>query len=478
MRRRSVTGPILLLAIGAFFLWRNLHPDTQIFDLISLYWPLALVAWGLLRLVEVVVWRNRGLTGLTSGEVVLVVLICLAGSGLWAAHEHGVRFSTGSLDVFGEQFDYPVTARAPATGMTRVAFENPRGSIKVTGSDTREVTVNGHKVIRAWYRNDADRSNGNTPVEIVPQGDRLLIRSNQDHVPDNQRISDDLEVTVPRGMAVEARGRSGDYDVTDVAGNVELATDRGDVRLERVGGDVRLDIGRSDLIRAAGVSGKVELQGRGSDLEMEDIKGQVTINGNYAGTLAFKNLAKPLQFEGARSTEIHVQAIPGSINMDLGQLTATGMVGPIHMVTGSRDVKLQQFTQSLELETQRGDIELEPGKAPLPSIEARSSVGRIDLILPESAAFDLEATAERGQAENDFGPPISREDVGRGAVLKGKVGDGPAIRLTAARGTVSVRKEGAPPPDTPEAPEGQGPKPPQPPKAPKAPADPKTQIKL
>jgi hypothetical protein len=478
MRKRSVTGPILLLAIGAFFLWRNLHPDTQIFDLISLYWPLALIAWGLLRLVEVVVWRNRGLTGLTSGEVVLVVLICLAGSGLWAAHEHGVRFSTGSLDVFGEQFDYPVTAHAPAAGMTRVAFENPRGNIKVTGSDTQEVTVNGHKVIRAWYRNDADHSNGNTPVEVVPQGDRLLIRSNQDHVPDNQRISDDLEVTVPRGMAVEAHGRSGDYDVSDVSGNVELATDRGDVRLERVGGDVRLDIGRSDLIRAAGVGGKVEIQGRGSDLEMEDIKGQVTINGNYAGTLAFRNLAKPLQFEGARTTEIHVQAIPGSINMDLGQLTATGMVGPIHMVTGSRDVKLQQFTQSLELETLRGDIELEPGKAPLPSIEARSSVGRIDLILPESAAFDLMATAERGEAFNGFGSPISQHNDGRRATLEGKVGDGPAIRLTAARGTVSVRKQGAPAPDTPDAPEGQGPKPPQPPKPLKAPADPKTQIKL
>lgn len=472
MRKRSVTGPILLLAAGGFFLWRNLHPETPIFDLVSLYWPLALVAWGLLRLVEVLAWRNRVMTGLSGGEVVLIVLICVAGSGLWTAHEHGVRLSTGSLDVFGEQFDYPVSAQAPATGMTRVVFENPRGDIKVTGADTEDVTVTGHKAIRAWYRNDADHSNGNTPVEIVPQGDRLLIRSNQDHVPDNQRISDDLEVTVPRSMAVEAHGRAGSYEVSDVAGNVELGSDRGDVRLERVGGDVRLDVGHSDLIRAAGVGGKVEIEGRGSDLEIEDIKGQVVVNGNYAGTLAFKNLAKPLQFEGARSTELHVEAVPGSIDMDLGQLTGTGLVGPMHLVTGSRDVKLQQFTQSLELETVRGDIELEPGKTPLASIDARSSVGRIDLILPEKAGFDLEATAERGQAENDYGAAISHEDVGRGAVLKGKVGDGPSIRLTAARGTVAVRKEGAA--DETDAPEAPG----KPPAPPKTPPPPKTQIKL
>ena len=473
MRTRSVTGPVLLLAIGAFFLWRNLHPEAPLFDLVSQYWPLALIAWGVLRLVEVVFSRHRTITGLTGGEVVFIVLICVAGSGLWAAHQHGVHFATGSLDVFGEQYDYPVSATHDAAGMKRVVFENPRGNIKVTGGDGQEVTVNGHKLIRSWNRADADRTNGNTPVEIVPQGDRLLIRSNQDHAPDDQRVSDDLEVTVPRAMSVEARGRSGDCEIADLTGSVDLGTDRGDVRIDRVGGDVRLDIGHSDLVRTAGIGGKVELQGRGGDLEMEDIKGQVTINGGYSGTLSFKNLAKPLQFEGSRNTELHVESIPGSISMDLGQLTAIGLTGPVRMVTGSRDVKLQQFTLSLDLQTDRGDIELDPGKAPLPTIEARSSAGRIDLILPESASFDLDATAQRGQAENNYGPPITQSDVGRGAELRGRVGDGPSIRLTAAHGAVSVRKAGPPDPDAPDAP-----KPPQPPKNAKPPVDPKTQIKL
>ena len=478
MRRRSISGPILLLAMGGFFLWRNLHPEMPIFDLLSQYWPLALVAWGMLRLVEVLALRNRGQTGLSGGEVVLVVLICIAGSGLWQAHEHGLHFSAGSLDVFGEQFDYPVSAQAPAAGMTLVAFDNPRGNIKVTGGDTQDVVVTGHKGIRAWYRNDADHSNGNTPVEIIAQGDRLLIRTNQDHIPNNQSISDDLEVTVPRNMAVEARGHNGDYEVSDVTGTVDLATEHGDVRVDRVKGDVRLDIGRSDLVRAAGVSGKVELQGRGSDLEFEDIQGPVTVNGSYDGTLTFKNLAKPLQFEGARSTEVHVEAIPGTLSMDLSQLTGTGLTGPMRMTTGSRDVKLQQFTKSLELETVRGDIELDPGKTPLPSIEARSGVGRIDLVLPEKAAFDLQATAERGQAENDYGSSITEEDSGRGAVLKGRVGDGPIIRLTAARGTVSVRKQGASDSDTDDDSDVKPPAPPQAPAAPKPPVPPKTQIKL
>ncbi|MGA9627090.1 MAG: hypothetical protein WBQ65_21630, partial [Bryobacteraceae bacterium] len=303
MRRRSFTGPLLLLLIGALFLWRNLHPEAPIFDLLALYWPFVLIAWGLLRLIEALVWSREGYGyGFTGGEVVLVVLICLAGSGIWAAHQHGMRWNVFGPDWLGEQYDYPVSAHGPAAGMNRIVFDNPRGNLKVTGGDTQEVTVTGHKLIRAYARGDADGTNEKTPVEIVPQGDSLLVRTSQDRAPDNQRISDDLEVTVPRGMAVEARGRAADYEISDIAGDVELTADRGDVRLARVGGNARLQMGRSNLIRALDVKGKIDVEGRGSDIEMENIAGQVTIHGGYTGTLEFKNLAKPLEFEGARST--------------------------------------------------------------------------------------------------------------------------------------------------------------------------------
>src|ERR1019366_4535348 len=91
-----------------------------------------------------------------------------------------------------------------------------------------------------------------------------------------------------------------------------------------------------------------------SDMELENIAGQVTINGSFSGTLGFKNLAKPLHFEGTHGTELSAQAVPGQINMDLGEFTANGMVGPIRLVTRARDIKLEQFTQSVELDTGRG----------------------------------------------------------------------------------------------------------------------------
>ncbi len=464
MRRRSFTGPLLVLLIGALLLWRNLHPETPLFDLAARYWPFVLIGWGFLRLVEVVAFRKYGVPTFTGGEVVLVVFICLAGSAVWQAREHGVQFHVGGLEMLGEQYDYPVSASAaglPATGVQRVAFENPRGSIKVIGADTREISVTGHKYIRSWTRNDADQTNTNTPVEVIAEGDRVVVRSNQERAPDNQRISDDLEVIVPRGVAIEARGISGDYEITDLSGDIELASDRGDVRLSRLAGNVRLNVGRSEVIRAIDVKGRMDIEGGGSDIELENIAGQVTINGGYRGTLEFKNLAKPLQLQGARGTELRVAAVPGRISMDLGQLTASGLVGPVRLVAKSRDIKLEKFTESLELDTDRGDIELAPA-TPLPSIEARSGNGRIDLVLPPKAAFELTATAERGEATNDFGPPIEKDTEGRTATLKGKLGDGPSIHVIANRGSVSVRKQGAESIDLPAVPPhpGKTPKPP------------------
>lgn len=458
--RRSFTGPMLLLLIGSLFLWHNLHPEAQIFDAVARYWPFVLIAWGVIRLIEVSFWRREGVRGsFSGGEVVLIILICVAGSGIWAARMHGPVIFGRGIEFWGQDYEYPLSVTASAAGMKRIVFENPRGFIKVTGSDTKDVTITGRKTVKAVNRTDADRTNTETPIEIIPQGDRLMVRTNQDRVNGNQRITDDLEIVLPKGLAIESRGGSGDHEVADIDGDLEINC-RGNIRIARIGGNVRMDIGRSELIRATDVKGRLDVQaGRANDLEIENIGGQVTVGGTYTGTLDFKNLAKPLQFTGSRGTELSAQAVPGRINLDLGEFNANDVIGPMRLVTSRRDIKIKQVTQSLEVETQTGDIEITPGRLPLPSIQVRSGSGRIELLLPDKAAFHLEAVAERGDALNDYGPPIQKEMDGRTATLKGRVGDGPLIKLTADRGYVAVRKEGTLPSEVlPDVPKGKTPR--------------------
>jgi DUF4097 and DUF4098 domain-containing protein YvlB len=444
MRRRSLTGPILLVLIGIGFLLYNLRPDIPLFDLLSQYWPILLIVWGLLRLLEVLVDYFRGgvqRTSFSGGEVVLIIFICFIGWGAWEAHSHGVRFRP-AWEAFGEHYDYNVDQQKPAGNAMRLVLETNRGNLRIVGADTADIKVTGRKSVQAINQQEADRADESTPLEITAQEQTITIRTNQDRNPTSGRISEDLEITIPNRMSVEARGNYGDYDVSELNGTVELYGDRADVRLNKIGGNARVELGRSDLVRAVDLQGTLDLQGKGSDIELENIAGQVTINGSYSGSLEFKKLAKPLHFESP-NTDLRVESLPGQISMDLGELTATNLVGPVRLITKSKDVKIEDFTQSLELETERGDIELQPNHVPLAKIEARSRTGQINLVLPERAAFQLIASTDHGDAVNDFGPSIQKETDGRSASLKGNVGQGATIHLVTGRGTVSVRKAGA-----------------------------------
>ena len=68
-------------------------------------------------------------------------------------------FTANGLDIWGQQYDYPVTGSASATGFKLIVFENPRGNVKVTGGDTQEITITGRKLIRSFSRQEADRTN-------------------------------------------------------------------------------------------------------------------------------------------------------------------------------------------------------------------------------------------------------------------------------------------------------------------------------
>jgi len=449
MRRRSLAGPILLVAIGIGFLIYNLRPDIALFDLLTQYWPFLLIAWGVLRLLEVLLDYFRGSAprhGFSGGEVTLVVLICLIGWGAYEAHRHGVQFRP-AWEAFGEHFDYNVEGQQ-AAGMARtVVVQNDRGNVRIIGADTNDVKVTGRKTVQAVNQSEADRAQNSTGLEVVAAGDQIVVRTNQDHNPTTGRISEDLEITVPNRMNVEARGSYGDYDVSEVNGTVDLSSGNAGVRLNKIGGNARIELERSDIVRAVDMRGNLDLQGKGSDVELENIAGQVTINGSYSGSLEFKNVAKPLHFESP-NTDLRVEALPGEISMDLGELNANHLTGPVHLVTKSKDIKIEDFSESLELENERGDIELTPNHAPLPKIEARTRSGQITLSLPDKASFQLAASTDHGDAVNDFGPAIQQQSDGRSASLKGHVDDGPSIHLVTEHGTVSVRKASGEPAET------------------------------
>lgn len=446
--RASLVGPLLLIVIGVLFLMHSVLPDFRIGEVFRLYWPYLLIGWGVLSLIEIGIRFISGsalpVNGIGGGSWFLVVLISIIGLTSYEVWRPGswwqnVGFERG-FAAFGEGHEYSVAPVQKDVGAApHIIIERFRGDAKITGADANTVTVSGHKEIRAFEDGDANRTNSQTPVDVVMQGNAVVIRCNQDKADSRTPVTTYLEITVPKGASIEATGTNGDFDISSVNGDVDVSSENAGVRLQDLGGNAKVETRRSDLIRGVNVKGTVDLRGHGDDVELTNIAGQVTINGDYTGTVSLRDLAKPVRIEDMHTT-LEVQQIPGEVRLDRGSLSLQNVIGPMKLSTHATDVELDGVSNDISMDVDKGDIELRPGRLPLGKMTIRTRAGNIELALPQSAMFALSANTDHGEVDNEFGDPLKEETQGRGARLQGTVGSGPDVTLTSGRGNITVRK--------------------------------------
>ncbi|MEJ5368887.1 MAG: hypothetical protein WHT08_11240 [Bryobacteraceae bacterium] len=472
MRRGSLVGPLLLIVIGVVFLLRNIRPDLPLLELFVNWWPAVLIAWGALRIVEIVTSYARGKplprSGLSGGEWALIILVTLVGMSVWSAkrwsRELPGRIRIGGVEMFGEAFDYPVADQTVAAAERgRLVIENARGNTRITGVNGSEVKVAARKTVRALDREAADRAAAAADVLVKRDGDTVQVLHGRD-APEGARVSVDLEITAPRGSSIEFRGKYGDLEVKDIDGDVTCDSDNAGVRLESIGGRARVDLRRSDIIRALKIRGDVEIKGRGRDIEVEDAAGGVSIEGSWSGETILRRVARAVRFASSR-TEVRAGAVPGELRLTLSQLTMTRVAGPVTVRAETKDIQLADVTDAVTVDVDRGDVEIRQPRTDFGRIDAKSGSGDVEVALPPAARFTLRAVTERGEAINEFDPRLRLEQEERRGVIEGSTGAGPEIRLETRRGRVIIRKLtpaetssllGRPP---------QAPPPPEPPKA-------------
>lgn len=440
MNRHSVTGPLLLVGVGVVLLLHNFAPDVRIF---ASYWPFALIAVGILGLMEVLFHASRGNPippRPISGWVwVLVVIVAM---GAWGYRRNGVRIGrleASGINFLGTNYDYDVNATATEPGINRIVLENIRGNLSVRGGPGDAIAVTGHRSIRAYNKAEADQANAAT-VKLDRRGDTLVIHAQLNDQGRGAASTSDLDIVVPKGVTVEARDRNGDLAVDDITGSVEVSNGRGEIRLNNIGKDVKIETRRSGLIRVTNVLGNLDMSGSGDEVQVEHIAGLVSINGKYSGTLEFRAIAKQLHFE-SDVTDLRAVAVPGSLVLDLSEMKAKNVTGPLRFQTKTRDVEIEAVSGAVEVMLDRGDVRFAGGTV-LPKLDVHTRNGDVNLVLPEGAAFELKAATGQGEVENEYGTGVTTETSGRAATAKGSFGSkGPQLVVMTDRGTVSIKKK-------------------------------------
>ncbi|HKO05475.1 MAG TPA: DUF4097 family beta strand repeat-containing protein [Candidatus Acidoferrales bacterium] len=441
--RGSVFGAMFLVIIGTLFLIHNFRPDLIRWNLLGKWWPVLLIFWGVVRLVENLAGTGR--RGVTGGEVFLLILLILAGIGisLGSRIPGVINIDDGEGWPVGESAD--ATEELPPRDLppgSLVRIETARGDITVDGSgDEKQL----HVVVRTtgYAMSDEDAHSRATTaskaVRVQQSASEVSLEANPSGRRDsNSRVS--FEVHLPKNVALDLRTARGDVHVNLVTGNVVATVSRGDIDIRDTGGDVRADLGHGDA-RISGAKGNVHVSGKGSEIEVADVAGAATIDGEFYGPITARNVAKGARFVSSH-TDLTIGALPGRMTVESGDIQVENAGGPLLLTTSDKSISLEDLAGRIRVQNKHGDITVRLTAAPKEEIDLANESGGIELALPVKSSFEISADSRGGEIDNDLNESSLNATKEKGdSKLAGKVGaKGPKITLNTSYGSIRLKR--------------------------------------
>jgi DUF4097 and DUF4098 domain-containing protein YvlB len=453
-RRGSIFWALTLIAVGVLFLYQNFNPEVHPWRVVAKYWPVLIIFWGISKLID----YFRGLRHpdeappslFSGGEVVLLILILIFGTLIskvvlhpwqqWSS-DFGINHDEFA-DLFLNSYSYTKTLSLPAKPGDRLLIVNRRGDVEIHGSDQQTLDATIKETVRADSEDAAKKIAQDLKVNLVEQDGQYVFKSNLDSLPHNGvNVRLDITFHLPRATSSQITAERGDLIAESLKGDQTLTDKHGDVHAKNIQGLVRItkEEGSTEI---QGVNGSVEVDGRGGDVSVSDVTGTLTVSGDFSGAVQFHNVAQLVRYSSSR-TNLTAQKLSGQLRMDLGSLDASGIGGPLEVTTRQKDITVKNFLYGIKVTDVNGDVRLRPAAPPSHPIEVDLKRGSIELALPPSSAFQIDARSEHGEVESEF-PGLTVTKGGDNPSITGSAGKGgPTIKLSTTYGTIRVLR-GAP----------------------------------
>jgi DUF4097 and DUF4098 domain-containing protein YvlB len=459
--RRSIAGPFVLIVLGIIFLLGNLHMLSwaRLGTWFAHYWPVLLILWGVIKLIEHQQAQRDGLPsrGIGAGGVFLV--ICIVVCGLIATQ--ATRFNWGEIrdnmniddadfdNIFGEahSFDDHLQQDIPPA-VTSLRVNNDHGAVRISVANDNKITVLVRKRVGADSQSDADKYDRQTRPEITVAGNAMVLDAKTQAAGDHS-VQTDLDVSLPRKMDLHITGRRGDVSVTGRDGDVEIASQHGEVSVEDVNGNVKLNLEKSSA-KVEQVNGDVHIDGRLNEVSVTDVKGSAQLDGEFQESVKLARIGKSVAFKSSR-TDMEFSRLDGELDLDSDDLHAEKIAGPVHLSTRSKQIRLEDVSGDVRLEDSNGGIDV--SMRSLGNVQIDSRNGDVELSIPDKAAFRVDARTRDGEIQSDFSE-LKIENGDHEGTATGSVGNGTShIVINNEHDGIEIRKLSATaPPATPATP--------------------------
>jgi hypothetical protein len=457
----------VLIILGLVFLLGNLHLLAwgRIGVWFAHYWPLLLIVWGVIKLIEYQQAQRDGVParGIGTGGVLLVVLIVVF--GLMATQAQ--RFNWGELrdhididdkdfnNIFGENFSFDDRLEQDFPAGASLKVLDDHGAVSVHASDDNKITVVVHKRIGADNQSTADKYNSETKPTITIIGGLVTLDARVQAAGDHP-VETELDISLPRKAAVTITSRHGEVSVVGRDGDVQISSQRADTSAEDITGNVKLNLERSSA-RLDHITGDVHIEGRLNEVSVNDVKGTAQFDGDFQESVKLSRISKNVTFKSSR-TDLEFSRIDGDLDLDSDDLRADQITGPLHLTTRSKNIHMDEVSGDVRLQDENGEIEV--GMRSLGNVQIDGRSGDVRLSVPDKAGFRLEAHAHDGEIQSDFSE-LKIDNGEHDSKASGTVGSGVShIVLNNEHDGIEIRRASA----------GAPPRPPEPPTAPGKPA--------
>ncbi len=442
-RPRSLAGPLVMIVIGLLFLLRNFGFRFPIWHFFGHWWPLLLILWGVIRLIEYSTGHREG--GLGAGTILLLVLIVAVGLSAhyssdidWGGVRDHIQMDDDLGGIFGTAFTFDDTVQQefPTHGTLRVVCDH--GSLNIAPSDDNTLRVVVHKKVYAQNQNDANKYNEGTKPQVKVTGNSVVLNANTNGAGEHG-VQADMEIFVPRDATLDVASKHGDVTINDRKADVKIELQHGDVALNDIAGTVTINL-QNGSVRASKIAGDLDLEGHVDNVTIDEVAGAVHLNGDFFEDIRLSKIAKTVTFKSSRS-DMQIASVPGDLEIAGDEVRGSDISGPSRLITRSKDIHIENVSGDLQLETTNGSVEVRAAdKLPLGRITISSKRGDISLVLPPNAGFQLQANTNKGDITTEF--DALKIDQGKGSArASGAVGSGVSkLQINTDTGDIRITK--------------------------------------
>ncbi len=232
-------------------------------------------------------------------------------------------------------------------------------------------------------------------------------------------------------------------NISGIDGEVAVSNNEGSIHIDNVTKPVAIKA-RGTRVRVEDLEDDLDITASHRNVDILDVAADVSINSRYA-TVSLNDIGGSVTIT-SDNDRFNANDIRGQIDMKgrNSRIHANDVAGPLNIETTLKDVIVNDFGDACSVTNEYANVSVSAGSRNWGNVNIRNRNGRIDLFLPEDAAFYIDARARNGRIESDHRELQEAINKGDSGALKSSVKTGgPKIMLETEYNNISIHTHGS-----------------------------------